>query len=59
MSSGKIITGIVAGLAAGAILGVLFAPDKGCDTRKKIARKGSDLKNSIKSKFGHLVDEMA
>ena len=59
MSTGKVITGMVAGLAAGAILGILFAPDKGCETRKKIAQKGTDLKNSIKDRFSSLVDEVA
>ena len=37
MSTGKVITGIVAGMAAGAVLGILLAPDKGSETRKKIA----------------------
>jgi gas vesicle protein len=59
MSTGKIITGLAAGLAAGAVLGILFAPDKGVETRKKIAQKGSDLKDSIKSRFSSLVDEVA
>ena len=58
MSTGKIITGLVAGLAAGAILGILFAPDKGTETRRKIGQKGTDLKNSIKSRFSTLVDDV-
>lgn len=59
MSSGKIVTGIMIGAAAGAILGVLFAPDKGSTTRKKIAKKSSDLKDSVKDKVNDLVDSIA
>jgi gas vesicle protein len=47
MTTGKIIWSIAAGVAAGAILGVLFAPDKGVDTRKKIVQKKDDAVDSI------------
>lgn len=47
MKSGKIILGVLAGLAAGAALGILFAPDKGDKTRKKIAGSAKDLKNKM------------
>ncbi|MBL7807374.1 MAG: YtxH domain-containing protein, partial [Saprospiraceae bacterium] len=39
MTTGKIVLSIAAGVAAGAILGILFAPAKGVDTRKKIVQK--------------------
>jgi gas vesicle protein len=32
MSKGKVILGVLAGVAVGAMLGVLFAPDKGWNT---------------------------
>ena len=36
MKADKIILGVLGGVAVGALLGVLFAPDKGDKTRKKI-----------------------
>ncbi len=55
-SFAKVLFGAVAGMAAGAALGILFAPEKGSDTRKKIAQKGEELKDSAKEKFTDLVD---
>jgi gas vesicle protein len=50
-NKGKIITAAAIGAAAGSVLGVLFAPAKGKDTRKKIKDTGykisADVKNSI------------
>lgn len=43
------------GLAAGLVLGVLFAPDKGSETRQRIARRGRDLKD----KFDDFIDSIA
>lgn len=53
MSTGKFLTG----LAAGLVLGILFAPDSGDETRKKLAQKGNDLKDSISSKLNSLGNE--
>jgi gas vesicle protein len=51
MSSGKVLLGLVAGFAAGSLLGILFAPKKGSDTREKISKKGEDYVDSLKEKF--------
>ena len=56
MNRGKIILGVLAGLAAGAILGVLFAPANGSETRRKFANQGSDFAESLKRKFDEFID---
>lgn len=58
MKTNNVLLGVVGGLAAGAILGVLFAPDKGTNTRKKIAKKSSKLKDNAVESFGNLVTSM-
>jgi gas vesicle protein len=59
MNSGKILLGVLAGLAAGALIGVLFAPKKGSDTRKKIAQKGENYAESLKEKFNEFLDNVS
>lgn len=58
-TTGKIVVGAMAGLAAGAILGILYAPDKGSKTRQKIADKGHDLADGVKSKYREFTEAIA
>ncbi|MGC4103513.1 YtxH domain-containing protein [Ferruginibacter sp.] len=58
MKSGKVLLGVLAGVAAGAALGILFAPDKGSKTRKKILRKGGDYADEVKEKFNGLLENI-
>lgn len=53
MSTQKVTLGVIAGLAAGSILGILLAPDKGSNTIKKASRIGDDYANNLKDKFGN------
>ena len=59
MSSGKVVLALLAGAAAGAALGILFAPAKGSETRKELTGKGEELKESIKEKFNEFLDDIA
>lgn len=56
MKQRNVLIGILGGFAIGATLGVLFAPDKGCNTRNKISKTGKDLKNNINETIKEMVD---
>ncbi|NJK94858.1 MAG: YtxH domain-containing protein [Bacteroidetes bacterium] len=58
MSTGKMLLGIMAGAAAGAVLGILFAPDKGTETRRKIMERGNDYVSDLKEKFNDFIDNL-
>ena len=59
MSSGKVLIGVLAGLAAGALLGILFAPEKGSVTRKKMSKKAEDYADGLKEKFNEFLDNIS
>jgi len=58
MNAGKMILSIAAGVAAGAIIGVLLAPDKGTETRRKISEKTNDYADGLKTKFNDFIESM-
>ncbi|MFP5039762.1 YtxH domain-containing protein [Parasediminibacterium sp. JCM 36343] len=60
MSTKRIVYTLLAGAAAGAILGILYAPEKGSITRSKISSLGEeDYADIIKDKFNDLLDTVS
>ena len=64
-TTGKIITVAAIGAVAGAIIGILFAPGKGSETRKKIAEESKkftaevkDVVSKGKEKFSSLKEDL-
>jgi len=58
MTAGKALLGVMAGIAAGAVLGMIFAPEKGEHTRRNISKKGEDLANALNEKIDEKFDEL-
>lgn len=54
----KTVVALIAGLAAGAALGVLFAPDKGDETRDKLSQSLKDLTDTVKDKAAGELDAL-
>lgn len=48
-NTNKILTALGIGVAAGAVLGLLFAPRKGKDTREILAKKGTQFSDNIRN----------
>jgi gas vesicle protein len=56
MQSSKAVLYFLAGAAIGGAVGLLFAPDKGSETRRRISEKGSDLTDSIKERINDMKE---
>ena len=53
----KIGIALLAGIAAGALAGILLAPEEGQETRKKLAKKARKLEEKLKDKANDLKDK--
>ncbi|GAA4106831.1 YtxH domain-containing protein [Aquimarina addita] len=58
-NSGTTFLGILAGTAIGATLGILFAPDKGSSTRKKISDEAILAKHNLSEKAYELKNNLS
>ena len=58
MKNNTLAIGLLGGLAIGTALGILFAPAKGSETRKKIADKSTDFKDIVVDSSGKLTNKI-
>mgnify|MGYP001600443254 CR=1 FL=1 len=58
MTTGKALLGVLAGIAAGTVIGILLAPDKGNKLRKNISRKSEDFADAINDKIDEKFEEI-
>ena len=50
------LLGVLAGVAAGALIGMAFAPQKGSKMRRNVLHKGENYLDDIKDKFEDFLD---
>ncbi len=55
----QIVLTVFASAAVGALTGILFAPDRGTKTQKKILEKSEGYVDDLKGKFDKSVDAAA
>jgi len=59
MESGKVLLGVLVGVAFGAALGILLAPEKGSVTRRQILSKGEDFGNDLSKKLNAFIETIS
>ena len=58
MTTGKALLGVLAGIAAGTVIGMMLTPKKGGRMRKIISRKSEDLADAINDKIDAKFEEL-
>jgi len=53
---GKLAVGLLTGVAVGATLGILLAPDKGSETRRKLAGSAGKLTDALRQRAEEGLD---
>lgn len=57
--NGKVLSALLLGAAAGAVMGMLFAPEKGTNIRKKIQDGAGDLIDQLSDKIGEAKETLS
>jgi gas vesicle protein len=57
--SSKVLIGLLAGLAAGTALGLLFAPEAGTETRERLGQSFKDISDTIKEKAAAELENLS
>ena len=52
------ILSFITGLAVGAIMGILLAPNKGKETQEKIKKQSKKVKNEIRKQVSYLQNKL-
>jgi len=52
-------SGIVLGAAIGGLIGLLYAPETGEDTRKKVSEKTKEISDDLLDRFDDLKDNVS
>ncbi len=55
----RTILGLLAGAAVGMVAGVLMAPDKGSETRKRIANEANNFKDRVVDEFDRVSTDIS
>ena len=58
MNTGKALLGVLAGVATGAVLGMIFAPSRRSHSRKNISKKSEDLAKALNDTIDERFDEL-
>jgi gas vesicle protein len=58
MANKKIVAGILTGIAAGVTIAILLNTKKGRETGQKFLKKGNQLTDDLKGKFGEFIDQL-
>lgn len=55
----KVVLGFILGVAAGAIAGILLAPESGEETRRKISDKAKNYKDDLSGQINSAINKLS
>ena len=58
MKTGRALLAVLTGLAAGAALGLIFSPQNGNKSPKKMARKSEDLADALSKRIDDKISQL-